>query len=51
MASGHRQEHVRFVAESFEPKLGAYDTSVVGVQGDSSDVHYFQQKGILITLR
>lgn len=34
-----------FVSEGFELKSVAYDTSVLGPQSDSPDVHYFLQKG------
>jgi hypothetical protein len=34
-----------FVADGFELKSVAYDTSVLGLQSDSPDVHYFLQKG------
>ena len=34
-----------FVADGFELKSVAYDTSVLGPQSDSPDVHYFLQKG------
>ena len=34
-----------FVANGFELKSVAYDTSVLGPQSDSPDVHYFLQKG------
>jgi hypothetical protein len=34
-----------FVADGFELKSVAYDTSVSGPQSDSPDVHYFLQKG------
>jgi hypothetical protein len=34
-----------FVARGFELKAVAYDTSVLGPQSDSPDVHYFLQKG------
>jgi hypothetical protein len=34
-----------FVADGFELKAVAYDTSVLGSQSDSPDVHYFLQKG------
>jgi hypothetical protein len=33
-----------FVANGFELKSVAYDTSVLGPQSDSPDVHYFLQK-------
>ncbi len=33
-----------FVADGFELKSVAYDTSVLGPQSDSPDVHYFLQK-------
>lgn len=34
-----------FIADGFELKSVAYDTSVLGPQSDSPDVHYFLQKG------
>src|SRR5947208_7195259 len=34
-----------FVADGFELKAVAYDTSVMGPQSDMPDVHYFLQKG------
>jgi hypothetical protein len=34
-----------FVADGFELKSVTYDTSVLGPQSDSPDVHYFLQKG------
>ena len=34
-----------FVADGFELKSVAYDTSVLGPQSDLPDVHYFLQKG------
>jgi hypothetical protein len=34
-----------FVANGFELKSVAYDTSVLGPQGYSPDVHYFLQNG------
>lgn len=36
-----------FVADGFELKAVAYDTSVLGPQSDAPDVHYFLQKGPL----
>ena len=34
-----------FIAHGYELKSVAYDTSVLGPQSDSPDVHYFLQKG------
>jgi hypothetical protein len=34
-----------FVAEGFELKSVAYDTSVLGPETDAPDVHYFLRKG------
>jgi hypothetical protein len=34
-----------FISQGFELKSVAYDTSVLGPQSDSPDVHYFLQKG------
>ena len=34
-----------FISDGFELKSVAYDTSVLGPQSDSPDVHYFLQKG------
>jgi hypothetical protein len=36
-----------FVANGFELKSVAYDTSVLGPQSDSPDVHYFLQSGMI----
>jgi len=41
----NNQSMYDFVSHGFELKSVAYDTSVLGPQSDSPDVHYFLQKG------